>query len=131
MAFVSTDEFAQKILEQKEARKVLTWSELEQNKIFKVVEVESYDSTKFKGRCHKITLEDAEGIPTKVWGSQKLVNELLTKAPNQIPFLTSLGQEPYKVGQTINAYDLYLKEGDEVYKVFNETYPIPATIQVQ
>ena len=131
MAFVSTDEFAQKILEQKEARKVLTWSELEQNKIFKVVEVKSYDSTKFKGRCHKITLEDAEGIPTKVWGSQKLVNELLTKAPNQIPFLTSLGQEPYKAGQTINAYDLYLKEGDEVYKIFNETYPIPATIQVQ
>ena len=117
MDFVSTDEFQTSISQQKEADKVFHWKELPQGKIFKVLKLETFHSSKYNKNCYVLTLCDIKQDSTKVWATEFLVEKLTQKSPKQIPYLTSLGQEPIKGGKKINAFDLYMKEGSENYEI--------------
>ena len=121
MDFVSAVEFSEKVAEEKEKSKVFNWAKLEIGKIFKVLKIETYFSAKFNHTYHIVTLADIQGVVLKVWGSAKLADRLTTKSPNQIPYLTSLGQEPIAGNKTVNAFDLYLQESDQVYTIIDGT----------
>ena len=99
---------------------MLNWSELSQNVIYRIKEVEVIEGGKY-GTSYILFLIDIDNTKVKVWASKKLISELERKESHNIPYIISLGQEPYGKSKTINLYDLVFEKGDKIISLFAST----------
>ena len=113
--FINKSLFQSKAKRRREEEKVLNWSELSQNVIYRIKEVEVIKGGKY-GTSYILYLIDIDNTKVKVWASKKLINELERKESYNIPYIISLGQEPYGKTKTINLYDLVLKKERKLYR---------------
>ena len=123
-SFISTNVFETKAKVRREEQKILTWSDLPQNHIYQITEVEFVEDGKF-GPAHILFLTDKDNRKCKVWGPKKLVKELQRKDAKDIPYMISLGQEPYGKTKTINLYDLAFEKGEEILSLFTSSSSSP------
>ena len=119
-SFINKSVFERKAKRRREEEKVLNWSELLQNVIYRINTVEVIEGGKY-GTSYILFLVDIDNTKVKVWSSKKLVNELERKEAYDIPYIVSLGQEPYRKTKTINLYDLVFEKGDQVISLFAST----------
>ena len=119
-SFINKSVFESKAKRRREEEKVLNWSELLQNVIYRINKVEVIEGGKY-GTSYILFLVDIDNTKVKVWGSKKLVNELERKEAYDIPYIVSLGQEPYGKTKTINLYDLVFEKGDKILSLFAST----------
>ena len=119
-SFINKSVFESKAKHRREEEKVLNWSELLQNVIYRINKVEVIEGGKY-GTSYILFLVDIDNTKVKVWGSKKLVNELERKEAYDIPYIVSLGQKPYGKTKTINLYDLVFEKGDQVISLFAST----------
>ena len=119
-SFINKSVFESKAKRRREEEKVLNWSELLQNVIYRINKVEVIEGGKY-GTSYILFLVDIDNTKVKVWSSKKLVNELERKEAYDIPYIVSLGQEPYGKTKTINLYDLVFEKGDQVIPLFAST----------
>ena len=100
-SFINKSVFENKAKRRREEEKVLNWSELSQNVIYRIKEVEVIEGGKY-GTSYILFLIDIDNTKVKVWASKKLISELERKESYDIPYIVSLGQEPYgKLRQSI------------------------------
>ena len=95
--FVSDSEFA-KALESRleEKRSAVSWSDLELNTIYKVIQVDKKVSV--YGVCYILHLRTEKGEELTVFAPRSLIEEFRQrKKPGFVPYLLSLGVETYKV----------------------------------
>lgn len=83
--FISDADFRR----QADEEKILTWSQLEQKNIFKVVKYVECEGT--YGPTAYLLIEDKFGIQRKVWSPSRLLKEI-KENPGKTAFFTSLGQ---------------------------------------
>ena len=57
-------------------------------------------------------------------GARENWSELQEKDDSDIPYIMSLGQEPYGHNSTINSYDLVYDKGEKVYSIFSSPPPL-------
>ena len=119
-SFINKSVFESKAKRRREEEKVLNWSELLQNVIYRMNKVEVIEGGKY-GTSYILFLVDIDNTKVKVWGSKKLVNELERKEAYDIPYIVSLGQEPYGKTKTINLYNLVFEKRDKVISLFAST----------
>ena len=119
-SFINKSVFESKAKRRREEEKVLNWSELLQNVIYRINKVEVIEGGKY-GTSYILFLVDIDNTKVKVWGSKKLINELERKEAYDIPYIVSLGQEPYGKTKTINLYDLVFEKGDKIVSLFPST----------
>ena len=99
---------------------MLNWAELSENVIYRINEVEVIEGGKY-GTSYILFLVDIDNTKVKVWASKKLISELERKESHDIPYIISLGQEPYGKSKTINLYDLVFEKGDKIISLFAST----------
>ena len=119
-SFINKSVFEIKAKRRREEEKVLNWSELSQNVIYRINEVEVIEGGKY-GTSYILYLVDIDNTKVKVWGSKKLISDLERKESHDIPYIISLGQEPYGKSKTINLYDLVFEKGDKILSLFAST----------
>ena len=122
---MSTSIFQAKADLQREEKKVLSWMNLPQRHVYKITKVETVENTKY-GTAYILFLIDIKKNKCKVWSSRKLIKELQEKDDFDIPYIMSLGQEPYGHNSTINSYDLVYDKGEKVYSIFSPPPPPPS-----
>ena len=93
-SFINKSVFESKAKRRREEEKVLNWAELSQNVIYRINEVEVIEGGKY-GTSYILFLVDIDNTKVKVWGSKKLISDLERKESHDIPYIISLGQEPY------------------------------------
>ena len=125
-SFINKSVFESKAKRRREEEKILNWSELLQNVIYRINKVEVIEGGKY-GTSYILFLVDIDNTKVKVWSSKKLVNELERKEAYDIPYIVSLGQEPYGKTKTINLYDLVFEKGDKILSLFPSTSPSTST----
>ena len=123
-SFINTSVFQSKAKCRREEQKILNWSELPQNLIYQITEVEVVEGSRY-GTSYILFLADIENTKVKVWGSKKLISELRRKEAKDIPYITSLGQQPHGNNKTINIYDLVFEEGEEILSLFTSSSSSP------
>ena len=77
-SFINKSVFESKAKRRREEEKVLNWSELSQNVIYRIKEVEVIEGGKY-GTSYILFLIDIDNTKVKVWGSKKLINKLERK----------------------------------------------------
>ena len=122
-SFIGTSIFQVKADLQREEKKVLSWMNLPQRHVYKITKVETVENTKY-GTAYILFLIDIKKNKCKVWSSRKLIKELQEKDDSDIPYIMSLGQEPYGHNSTINSYDLVYDKGEKVYSIFSSPPPL-------
>ena len=118
--FINKSVFEIKAKRRREEEKVLNWAELSQNVIYRINEVEVIEGGKY-GTSYILYLVDIDNTKVKVWASKKLISDLERKESYDIPYIISLGQEPYGKSKTINLYDLVFEKGDKILSLFAST----------
>ena len=118
--FINKSVFEIKAKRRREEEKVLNWAELTQNVIYRINKVEVIEGGKY-GTSYILFLVDIDNSKVKVWASKKLISDLEQKESYDIPYIISLGQEPYGKSKTINLYDLVFEKGDKVISLFAST----------
>ena len=116
-SFINTSVFESKAKRRREEQKILNWSELSQNLIYQITEVEVVEGSRY-GTSYILFLADIDNNKVKVWGSKKLISELRRKEAYDIPYMISLGQESYGEMKPINLYDLVFKKGEKIISLF-------------
>ena len=116
-SFINKSVFEIKAKRRREEEKVLNWAELPQNVIYRINEVEVIEGGKY-GTSYILFLVDIDNTKVKVWASKKLISDLERKESHDIPYIISLGQEPYGKSKTINLYDLVFEKGEEIISLF-------------
>ena len=125
-SFINKSVFEIKAKRRREEEKVLNWSELSQNVIYRINEVEVIEGGKY-GTSYILFLVDIDNSKVKVWASKKLISDLERKESHDIPYIISLGQEAYGKSKTINLYDLVFEKGDKIISLFASTSPSTST----
>ena len=124
--FINKSVFEIKAKRRREEEKVLNWAELPQNVIYRINEVEVIEGGKY-GTSYILFLVDIDNTKVKVWASKKLISDLERKESHDIPYIISLGQEPYGKSKTINLYDLVFEKGDKILSLFASTSSTTST----
>ena len=124
--FINKSVFEIKAKRRREEEKVLNWAELTQNVIYRINEVEVIEGGKY-GTSYILFLVDIDNSKVKVWASKKLISDLERKESHDIPYIISLGQEPYGKSKTINLYDLVFEKGDKILSLFASTSSTTST----
>ena len=119
-SFINKSVFEIKAKRRREEEKVLNWAELPQNVIYRINEVEVIEGGKY-GTSYILFLVDIDNTKVKVWASKKLISDLERKESHDIPYIISLGQEPYGKSKTINLYHLVFEKGDKIISLFAST----------
>ena len=117
MDFISSDVFEKSIALKKEADKVFSWTHLDIGKIFKVQNIETFDSTKFSKPCHILSLIDSAGEKINVWANDKLATKLSKKDPKEIPYISSLGLIDIGDNKRMNSFDLHFEKSNLDYQI--------------
>ena len=124
--FINKSVFEIKAKRRREEEKVLNWAELTQNVIYRINKVEVIEGGKY-GTSYILFLVDIDNSKVKVWASKKLISDLERKESHDIPYIISLGQEPYGKSKTINLYDLVFEKGDKILSLFASTSSTTST----
>ena len=124
--FINKSVFEIKAKRRREEEKVLNWAELTQNVIYRINKVEVIEGGKY-GTSYILFLVDIDNSKVKVWASKKLISDLEQKESYDIPYIISLGQEPYGKSKTINLYDLVFEKGDKILSLFASTSSTTST----
>ena len=119
-SFINRSLFESKAKRRREEEKVLDWSELSQNVVYQITKVEVIEGGEY-GMSYILFLADIDNNKVKVWASKKLISELQRKEPYDIPYIISLGQEPYGKTKTINLYDLAFEKEEEILSLFTSS----------
>ena len=116
-SFINKSIFESEAKRRREEDKVLNWSELPENIIYRITEVEVLEDGPY-GTSYILFLVDKDNTKVKAWASKKLARDLQRKEEYDIPYIISLGQKPYGKGKTINLYDLVFEKGEEIISLF-------------
>ena len=116
-SFIKKSDFESRAKHRGEEDKVLNWSELSENVIYRITEVEVLEDGPY-GPSYLLHMSDKDNNKVRAWGSKKLIRDLKTKKENDIPYIQSQGQKSYGKGKTINDYDLAFEEGEEIISLF-------------
>ena len=116
-SFINKSLFESEAKRRREEDKVLNWSELPENIIYRITEVEVLEDGPY-GTSYILFLVDKDNTKVKAWASKKLARDLQRKEEYDIPYIISLGQKPYGKGKTINLYDLAFEKGEEIISLF-------------
>ena len=116
-SFINKSLFESEAKRRREEDKVLNWSELLENIIYRITEVEVIEDGPY-GTSYILFLVDINKTKVKAWGSKKLIRDLQRKEAYNIPYMISLGQKPYGKGKTIHLYDLVFEKGEEIISLF-------------
>ena len=116
-SFINKSLFESEAKRRREEDKVLNWSELPENIIYRITEVEVVEGGQY-GTSYILFLVDINNTKVKAWASKKLARELQRKEEYDIPYIISLGQKPYGKGKTINLYDLAFERGEGIISSF-------------
>ena len=119
-SFINRSLFESKAKRRREEEKVLDWSELSQNIVYQITKVEVIKGGEY-GTSYILFLVNIENTKVKVWGSKILISELQRKEAYDIPYMISLGQEPYGKTKTINLYDLVFEKGEKIISLFTSS----------
>ena len=119
-SFINKSVFEIKAKRRREEEKVLNWAELPQDVIYRINEVEVIEGGKY-GTSYILFLVDINNSKVKVWASKKLISDLERKESYDIPYIISLGQEPYGKSKTINLYDLVFEKGEKIISLFTSS----------
>ena len=112
-SFINKCLFESEAKRRREEDKVLNWSELPENIIYRITEVEVLEDGPY-GTSYILFLVDRDNTKVKAWASKKLARNLQRKEEYDIPYIISLGQKPYGKGRMINLYDLAFERGEEI-----------------
>ena len=119
-SFINRSLFESKAKRRREEEKVLDWSELSQNIVYQITKVEVIKGGEY-GTSYILFLVNIENTKVKVWGSKLLISELQRKEAYDIPYMISLGQEPYGKTKMINLYDLVFEKGEKIISLFTSS----------
>ena len=121
-SFINKSIFESQAKRRGEKDKVLNWSELSQDVIYRITEVEVLDDGPF-GRSYILYMSDRDNNKVKAWGSRQLIRDLRCKTDYDIPYIQSRGQRSFGMGKTINVYDLAFEKGEEIISLFISSSP--------
>ena len=121
-SFINKSIFESQAKRRGEKDKVLNWSELSQDVIYRITEVEVLDDGPF-GRSYILYMSDRDNNKVKAWGSRQLIRDLRRKTDYDIPYIQSQGQRPFGMGKIINVYDLAFEKGEEIISLFTGSSP--------
>ena len=124
-SFINRSLFESEAKHRREEEKVLKWSELSENIIYRITEVEVVEGGPY-GTSYILFLVDIDNTKVKAWASKKLARDLQRKERYNIPYIISLGQKPYRKGKLINLYDLVFEKGEEIISLFTSS-PSPSS----
>ena len=116
-SFIKKSDFESRAKHRREEDHVLNWSELPQDIIYHITEVEVNEDGPY-GPSYLLHMSDQDNNKVKAWGSKKLIRDLKSKEENDIPYIQSQGQKSYGKGKTINVYDLAFDKGEEIISLF-------------
>ena len=116
-SFISVNDFQAKAKVRREQERILTWSDLKQNHIYQITAVRVSEGGKYD-TSYILYLTDKENQKVKVWSPKNLVGELKRKEPTDIPYIISLGKEPFGTNKTLNNYDLAFEKGEKILSFF-------------
>ena len=116
-SFIKKSTFESQAKRRREEDKVLNWSELPENVIYRNTEVEVLEDGPY-GTSYIMYMSDIDNNKVKAWGSRKLIRDLKSKEEYDIPYIQSQGQKSYGKGKTINVYDLAFEKGEEIISLF-------------
>ena len=105
-----------------EKDQLLNWSELSENVIYRITEVEVVEDGPF-GTSYILYMSDRDNNKVKAWGSRQLIRDLKCKKEYDIPYIQSHGQKPFGTEKTINVYDLAFEKGKEIISLFISSSP--------
>ena len=121
-SFIKKSIFESQAKRRGEKDKVLNWSELSENVIYRITEVEVVEDGPF-GTSYILYMSDRDNNKVKAWGSRQLIRDLKCKEEYDIPYIQSQGQKPFGIGKTINVYDLAFEKGEEIISLFISPSP--------
>ena len=121
-SFIKKSDFESQAKCRREEDKVLNWSELSQDIIYRITEVEVLEDGPY-GTSYIMYMSDIDHNKVKAWGSRKLIRDLKSKEEYDIPYVQSQGQKSYGRGKTINVYDLLFEKGVEIISLFMSPSP--------
>ena len=121
-SFIKKSDFESQAKRRREEDKVLNWSELPENVIYRITEVEVLEDGPY-GTSYILYMSDIDNNNVKAWGSRKLMCDLKSKEEYDIPYIQSQGQKSYGKGKTINVYDLAFDKGEEIISLFISPSP--------
>ena len=121
-SFIKKSDFESQAKRRREEDKVLNWSELPENIIYRITEVEVLEDGPY-GTSYLLYMSDIDNNKVKAWGSRKLIRDLKSKEEYDIPYIQSQGQKPFGIGKTINVYDLAFEKGEEIISLFIASSP--------
>ena len=121
-SFIEKSTFESQAKRRREEDKVLNWSELSQDVIYRITEVEVLEDGPY-GTSYLLYMSDIDNNKVKAWASKKLIRDLQRKEEYDIPYMISLGQKPYGKGKTINLYDLAFEKGEEIISLLFTCIP--------
>ena len=123
-SFIKKNDFDFRSKQREEKEKVLSWTELSQETIYRITEVEIIEDGPY-GTTYLVCMVDIDDNTVTVWGSNKLVRDLKGKEQNKIPYIRSQGQKKYGKGKTINVYSLAFDKGEEIISLFKSSSSFP------
>ena len=91
-SFINKSLFESEAKRRREEDKVLNWSELPENIIYCITEVEVVEGGQY-GTSYILFLVDINKTKVKAWGSKTLIRELQRKEAYDIPYMISLVQK--------------------------------------
>ena len=121
-SFIKKSIFESQAKRRGEKDQVLNWSELSENVIYRITEVEIIEDGPF-GTSYILYMSDRDNNKVKAWGSRQLIRDLKCKEEYDIPYIQSRGQRLFGVEKTINVYDLAFEKGKEIISLFISSPP--------
>ena len=108
--FISKAKFSQLIEEKKKDEKVVRWTELDREEIFKIITIEKRLSK--YGECWLTSLEDSKNNQLKIFAPIGMIKKIKKdRKDNQTVYFMSLGQVVNRLDKTKrNCYDLLFEE---------------------
>ena len=108
--FISKAKFSQLIEEKKKDEKVVRWTELDREEVFKIITIEKKLSK--YGECWLTSLEDSKNNQLKIFAPIGMIKKIKKdRKDNQAVYFMSLGQEVNRLDKTKrNCYDLLFEE---------------------
>ena len=112
--FISKEKFSQLVEQKKEDEKVVRWTELDREEIFKIITIETKLSK--YGECWLTTLEDSKTNQLKIFAPAGMIKKIKKdRKDNQTVYFMCLGQELNRLDKTKrNRYDLIFEEESNV-----------------
>ena len=115
--FISSEDF-----HKKKETKILNWLDLSTETVYNITKISVRETPAFvDGISYILSLEDREANRLRVWGSRRLVHEIIDKrGKDERVYLISLGQERYQKNKTINNYDLTFEKTGAPIKILDD-----------